>query len=204
MPLNVFDACLSIVIGEEGCWAQTPADRGDWTSGVCGVGTLGGTCWGIDSASYADSLAKLQPSVRSTMPATVQHLTQAQAGSIYRAAYYDPCRCDDLPAPVALLLFDASVNNGAAHAAKWLQAAVGATQDGSIGPATLAAVAAMTAKHGAASVCVEVVALRIDWMARLPTWSTFGLGWARRLAALPYHAMALATAAAEAPNAPAT
>jgi hypothetical protein len=40
--------------------------------------------------------------------------------------------------------------------------------------------------------CAEFQALRLLFMAALPSWRTFGLGWARRLCLLPYQALQLA------------
>ena len=96
-------------------------------------------------------------------------------------------RGDDLPPALALLVFDAAVNNGVARAARWLQQALGVTADGAIGPVTLAAIGARAGDGEA--LCAEVLARRMDFMAALPTWRTFGLGWARRLCALPYRSM---------------
>ena len=56
-----------------------------------------------------------------------------------------------------------------------------------LGEETLAAVAAR-AGDGAA-VLAEFQAQRLAFMAGLPTWRTFGMGWARRLCRLPFEAM---------------
>lgn len=85
---------------------------------------------------------------------------------------------------LALIVFDAAVNNGVGQAARWLQAALGVTVDGVIGPATRAALA----KANAEEVLTELHASRIYMMAGLNTWKTFGRGWSRRLARLPYQA----------------
>ncbi len=41
--------------------------------------------------------------------------------------------CDQLLSPLALMVFDAAVNNGAQNAREWLQAAIGVKADGEIG-----------------------------------------------------------------------
>jgi hypothetical protein len=60
------------------------------------------------------------------------------------ARYYSDlwlvCRCDELPAQVAVVLFDEAVNHGPVEAVKLLQAEVRAHQDGVVGRTTLAAV----------------------------------------------------------------
>ena len=98
---------------------------------------------------------------------------------------------DALPPPLALLVFDAAVNNGVGRAAVWLQLAAGAAPDGQLGPRTLAAVAAQAAAWP--DLAAEFHAQRMNYMAGLPTWRTFGLGWARRLARLPLQAATLAS-----------
>jgi lysozyme family protein len=89
-----------------------------------------------------------------------------------------------MPLPLAIVMFDAAVNNGVGRAVRWLQGALGVPEDGVIGPQTRAALQA--ADH--ALVMHEVHARRIHHMASLQNWGTFGLGWSRRLAALPHQA----------------
>ncbi len=186
-----FEQAFAIVVGHEGGFDMTRADPGNWTDGAVGVGVLGGTKYGQDSASYASNLARLPDDVRAGMPATVKDLTLGQVQAIYRAIYWDSVRGDELPPPLALLVFDAAVNNGPDRAARWLQAAVDAGIDGQIGAATLRAVQASAAKQGGAAICAEFMTQRLVFMASLPTWRSFGLGWARRLCALPYQAVTM-------------
>ena len=171
--MDVFEQAFTVVLGHEGRYGATQADPGNWTGGRCGVGECRGTNWGISAAAYP------QLDIRS--------LTQDQAREIYRRDYWDRVGCGSLPPPLALLVFDAAVNNGPGRAVRLLQAALGVEQNGVIGPPTLAAVAAK-AGQGAA-LCAEYQAQRLAFMAYLPTWRTFGLGWARRLCALPFQAV---------------
>ena len=107
--------------------------------------------------------------------------------------YWDANCCDELPPQLALLVFDADVNNGPGRGAKWLQMTVDATVDGRIGPKTLQAVTATLAKDGGAAVMAEFMAQRLVFMASLSAWKADGLGWSRRLCLLPYQAMQMAT-----------
>src|SRR5690348_7614803 len=132
-----FDKAFEITVGFEGGYDANPKDPGNYTGGAVGRGTLGGTKYGIASAGYADNLAKLPASVRDGFPAAVKDLTVDQAKTLYRANYWDAVCGDDLPTPLAVLVWDAAVNNSVSRAAKWLQAAVDAEIDGQIGPATL-------------------------------------------------------------------
>lgn len=170
MP-TAFERAFRIVIGEEGGLSLTPADPGNWTGGVVGQGVLRGTKYGIAASSHPDL--------------NIPGLTLQDAQAIYKREYWDAVRGDELPPTLALLVFDAAVNCGPGRARKWLQAAVGVTQDGIIGPATLAAVQAHQGRG--AAVCAELMVERWMYHTSLPTWHTFGLGWARRLCALPWH-----------------
>ena len=173
--MAAFDQAFAIVIGTEGGFQSQPTDPGNWTGGKVGAGSLIGTNWGISAASYP------------TM--NIAALTQAQAKMIYKRDYWDKVSGDLLPPPLALLAFDSAVNSGVARAADWLQTAVGATVDGDIGKATLAAV---TAKAGdGAALMASLMAQRMVFDASLPTWKVYGAGWAQRLAMLPYQAMTM-------------
>ena len=74
-------------------------------------------------------------------------------------------------------MFDAAVNSGTGRAAKWLQEAVGAVADGAIGPNTLAKVA----EHSPDALVNAFCDIRMNFLAGLKTFDTFGKGWARRV-----------------------
>ncbi len=176
--ITAFGAAFAATIGHEGSTLDlTASDRGNWTGGEVGSGILRGSKFGVSAASY--------PTL------DIAALTLGDAEGIYRRGYWNPIRGDDLPAPLALMVFDSAVNNGVDAAVRLLQASVGVAQDGVIGPATLAAIGAWGAKTGAAALCAEFLARRIVHMASLPTWPDFALGWARRLAAQPFDAVRL-------------
>ncbi len=175
--MTPFEQAFAIVVGHEGGFDRNREDPGNWTGGAVGAGELVGTRFGVSAAAY---------------PALdIPNLTLAGAQAIYRRDYWDRVRGDALPPRLALLVFDAAVNNGVGRAVRWLQAAVGVGADGVPGPATFAAVAAGLGSPGEAALCGEFQARRMDFMACLPTWRSFGLGWARRLCALPYQSMTM-------------
>jgi lysozyme family protein len=177
--MTPFEHAFAIVVGHEGGYSAERADPGNWTGGTVGSGELRGTSYGISAAAY--------PSL------DIARLTPDDARAIYRRDYWDRVRADAMPPPLALLVFDAAVNNGVGRAIRWLQGAAGVTVDGQLGPATLAAVA----QARGAELCAEFQAQRLSFMASLPTWRAFGLGWARRLCALPYQSLTMTDAAAE-------
>lgn len=175
--MTTFLNAFTFVVGSEGGYTDDSADPGNWTGGACGRGECRGTNWGISAAAY--------PTL------DIANLSEADAQAIYQRDYWDPLQADSLPAPLALLVFDAAVNNGVSAAARWLQTAAGAAVDGQVGPRTLAAVQAQ--EGNGAALCAEFQAQRLTYMAALPTWRTFGLGWARRLCRLPFQAMQMTT-----------
>jgi lysozyme family protein len=171
--MDAFDQAFGFVLGSEGGYTSNQADPGNWTGGRCGAGECRGTNWGISAAAYPQL--------------DIRGLTETQAKEIYQRDYWDRAGCGGLPPSLALLVFDAAVNNGVDRAVRWLQAALGVAQDGAIGPATFAAVQAQAGRGS--TLCAEFQARRLAFMASLPTWRTFGTGWARRLCALPFQAV---------------
>lgn len=99
---------------------------------------------------------------------------------IYRAAYWDAVRAEELPARIRYAVFDAAVNSGVRQSVRWLQRAAGAKDDGALGPATLGAVRAQDPEV----LLRRLLAQRLNFMAALPTWPAFSRGWARRIASL--------------------
>jgi len=153
-----FATAFELLLGHEGGYVDNPSDPG------------GETKYGISKRSYPDL--------------DIRNLTEGQARGIYYRDYWLPCRCDLMPLALAIVVFDAAVNNGVGRAVRWLQTAVGVTADGIIGDATKAALG--RAEQAAAIQLFH--AQRIHYMAGLQSWGTFGLGWSRRLALLPYQA----------------
>jgi lysozyme family protein len=165
---DAFSKALAHVLIHEGGYVDHPEDPGGATNFGITLATLQG--WRGRAVSKAD----------------VRALTKAEAGDIYRARYWDACRCGELPEPVALIVYDAAVNHGAARAAKLLQEALGVTADGRIGPVTLDAAGSAEPR----ALVTEIAARRMVLYGNLAHFRTFGLGWSRRLmgtlaAALP-------------------
>jgi lysozyme family protein len=105
-------------------------------------------------------------------------LTPELVTPLYKARYWDACKCDDLPRGVDYCVFDSAVNMGSGRAAKLLQAALGVTADGSIGRATIAAATAADPVE-----LLEAFSLGKEaFYQSLPTFATFGKGWLNRVA----------------------
>jgi lysozyme family protein len=171
--MSNFDGIFDVVVGSEGGFTDNPADSGNWTGGTIGAGECRGTKFGISAGAYPDL--------------DIANLTRDAAKALYQRDYWDRIGGDRLPASIALLVFDAAINNGTGRAARWLQQAASVAQDGVIGPETLSAIGTIAAgPDGSAELCAELLAQRLTFMTSLPSWKTFGLGWARRLFRLPY------------------
>ncbi|WP_374290230.1 glycoside hydrolase family 108 protein [Paenirhodobacter enshiensis] len=164
-----FDACLKIVLLNEGGWSDHPADPG------------GATMYGITLDTY-----------RQTHPgaskADLRAITMAEVSAIYRAGYWDRVRGDDLPAGLDLVAFDGAVNSGVYRGAKWLQSAVGVTADGQIGAKTVSAAKAANVP----SAIKRALQARKNFLLSLSTWSTFGKGWTARLSRVEAEALKMA------------
>jgi lysozyme family protein len=110
----------------------------------------------------------------------MQSLPVDVAKAIYRRDYWDAVHADELPGDLRYEVFDAAVNSGVSQSIKWLQRALGVTDDGVIGPKTIAAARA----HDVQSLRAKLLGVRLQFMTNLPTWPSFGKGWARRIASL--------------------
>ena len=113
---------------------------------------------------------------RQVMDGEMKTLTPDDVAPIYKKNYWDKVRGDDLPAGLDWAAFDWAVNSGAGRPAKAIQRCVGATQDGAIGPKTLAAI-----DNKEPDKIIEYVHdIRQKFYERLKTFKTFGRGWTRR------------------------
>lgn len=153
--MSNFEKAFAALIGHEGGYSNHQGDPG------------GETNWGI-TVSVARQSGYSGP---------MRNMPQAVAREIYRSQYWRYWM-DGLPYQLAFQVFDASVNSGPSQASRWLQRAVGVKEDGVVGKVTLAAVD--NADHQ--KLAVLFCAARLEFLTSLPTWATFGKGWARRIA----------------------
>jgi lysozyme family protein len=158
-----FDACFAKVIKSEGGYVNDPADRGGETN--LGV-TIG--AWG----AYLN---------RAIQPGEMKALTQEAVKPFYRSMYWDLVKCDDLPAGVDYAVFDFAVNAGVSRAAKFLQRAVGAVDDGVIGSGTLALVAKITPGKLLQNFAEQKEAFYNTLADKNPTQQKFLKGWLARV-----------------------
>lgn len=155
-----FDQAFDKLLMHEGTYSNHPADKG------------GVTMYGVTQRVWEEWVG------HPVDDKTMRKLTPDMVKPLYKRKYWDAVRGDDLPSGVDYCVFDAAVNSGTGRAIKWLQAAVGAVQDGDIGPKTLMAVNAADDQE----TIDRFNTVRLKFLQALPTWSTFGKGWDRRVA----------------------
>ena len=158
-----FERALSVILRHEGGFVDHPKDPGGMTN------------LGVTRATW-EGWTK-----RKTSEADMRALTPAKVAPVYRKNYWDKLRCSDIPPGLALCVFDFGVNAGPKRAARYLQKLAGAAQDGSIGPATIAAVKGWVARVGEAGAVRAYQEARRGYYRQLPTFATFGRGWLRRV-----------------------
>jgi lysozyme family protein len=150
---------MAVVLREEGGFVDNPEDPGGATNMGITLRTL--TAWRHRPTSIED----------------VRSLTVAEAERIYRAHYWNAMDCDALPAGVDLMVFDFGVSAGPEEAIRALQRAVGTTENGMMGPITLAAIA----RRNPADLTDRLAEERRQFYRSLSTFGTFGEGWTRRV-----------------------
>lgn len=98
------------------------------------------------------------------------------ARDIAKKEYWDRFKCDQMPVAIAFQVFDTAYNGG--RPVLWLQKALGVTQDGKLGPLTLAA----TQSADPCRVALLFNTERLRYMSSLTNWSANSRGWVRRIA----------------------
>lgn len=161
--MNNFNKAFDRIIGHEGGFTEDPKDRGNWTSGVCGVGECKGTKYGLAAMTY--------PTL------DIRNLTLDQAKAIYKRDWWDKLGMDKYPPALAYQMFDASINHGSGRAIQFVQKAVGTKADGIIGSKTLAAIDALDKND----LLLLFLAERLQYFTEVKTWKTYCTGWTIRV-----------------------
>ena len=158
MEANFFKS-LDMVLKHEGGFVDHPEDPG------------GATNKGITHKTYSDFLGRPLEDVSELKNIPDEHVQQ-----IYKDGYWNRVKADQLPSGVDFCTFDWAVNSGPGRAAKALQKAAMVTQDGAIGPMTLAAVEEELPEE----IIEKITKEREEFYRSLRTFDTFGKGWLRR------------------------
>ncbi|MGI9479197.1 MAG: glycosyl hydrolase 108 family protein, partial [Hyphomicrobiaceae bacterium] len=169
---EVFQELLAHVLEMEGGFTDDPDDPG------------GPTNKGIILEVYARHTGRpLSDATRTARVGELREISDALVEDIYRKRYWRPSRAAEMPAAIAFMHFDASVNHGVRGAAKLLQRALKAQSpalevDGEIGPLTMAAV---TRADQLRLIDDYAEARRRKYRALKHFWK-FGRGWLNRVA----------------------
>lgn len=153
-------ACLDEVWPFEGGYVDHPSDPGGATNM--------GITFGVLKSWRGRPITKQD----------VRDLTKQEAAQIYEQRYWKPLNGEALRIGDDLVVLDFGINSGISRSAKYTQAIVGTTQDGKIGPQTLAALARMPSRDFIKRLCAR----RLSFVQSLKIWGTFGRGWSRRIA----------------------
>ena len=162
----MLDDIITDVLRAEGWDAYTdhPSDRG------------GPTKWGITLKAWEGWRG------HAVTAEDVQNITEPQARDFYEAEYVLGPRFNHLPDLYAPLVVDCGVNHGTRIASKWVQRAVGARQDGVIGPKTLD----LIGSKNPVAVYLLILSYRIKLYGKLvtrdPSQAVFAHGWNNRAA----------------------
>lgn len=164
-----FETCLEYVLGNEGGYSNHKSDKG------------GATNRGITQSVYDDwrisSGLGRQP---------VSGISNDEVKAIYLSRYWILGKCNRLPAPLDYVHFDGCVNHYIGQAARFLQRALGVTDDGHIGPVTLRAVEEEMHAGNVESVCKDILTQREAFYRRIverdPSQAVFLKGWHNRIA----------------------
>gem|GEM_PF-1335178 len=165
--MSNFDLAYQFVVKAEGGYSNYKNDRG------------GETNYGITHNTFkkAKELGIISDSIKS-----VKDITQDDAQKIYKEMYWDTINGDALPTDLAIALFDTAVNMGDKTSVKMLQKILGVTQDGIIGPQTLAAIG--NYNGDLIDEFLDARESRYEAIAKHPGQGVFLKGWLNRLDAL--------------------
>ncbi len=152
--MDDFSRALEVVLRVEGGYSDDPRDSG------------GKTNFGITE--------KVARAFGYT--GEMRNLTKQTAAEIYKQGYWLNCKCDQLPYPLSLYVFDCAVNQGSDAAKKLLQAALNVKQDGLIGSVTLAA-----ARKSGSETAALFMAGRALRYTGTRGFDVYGRGWLKRL-----------------------
>ena len=167
LPLSVFDEALCFVIAREGGYSDNPADHG------------GATCCGVTQATY-DAFRNGS----GVGPRPVLEITPREIRTIYWGRYWRPAACDAIAGTkpnLALVHFDAAVNQGVGEAERMLQRALGVAADGVIGPSTLMAVQVCNEIAAVSALLIERARVYRAIVQQHPEDAQFLPGWLSRL-----------------------
>ena len=154
-----FQKSLELMLKSEGGFSNDPHDPGGMTN------------LGVTRRAWE---AYVQRQVNED---EMRGLTPEIVAPFYKARYWNPCKCDELPLGVDYAVFDFAVNAGVSRASKTMQSALGTAADGIVGPATIGVAVNADPDH----FLEKFSAAKEQFYRGLPTFKHFGKGWLRRV-----------------------
>jgi lysozyme family protein len=162
-----FEQCFPIVLASEGGYVNHKSDRG------------GATNFGVTQRTFTSHLKG-----RGRTDRDVSTIKQNEVSEIYHE-YWKSAKCDLLPEPLDLLVFDCAINSGASMAIKLLQQVLGVDNDGQYGRITSDALREEIRVSGIAEVCASYLDERELFFSKIverdPPQIAFFDGWINRL-----------------------
>lgn len=178
MLTDNFELAHAFMSKWEGGLVDHPADPGGITNFGISIVFLR-----TFAAKYPDFVRGLDV-ILPISPDSIRKLTRQQAKLIYRVAFWDEQKLDDMPKLPAIAHFDLSVNAGSRQATLITQRVVGSPADGLIGPNTRQAVRDACKKFGELPTVNEMLKARETFYRNLaenkPSSKVFLKGWLNR------------------------
>lgn len=175
--LSNWDKSFELVIHHEGGFTNDQRDPGNKLPD----GRQGSTNLGLTQKNWEAHVG--QQVTQDDMKA----LTQEDVKPIYKKNYWDAVKGDDLPSGVDYAMFDLAINSGPNRAVKVLQTALQVTPDGAIGRKTMKAIQDADAEE----LLTKFSQAKEDFYKSLPTFTTYGKGWLRRVAEVQVSAQSM-------------
>lgn len=154
-----FDKALTMLLHHEGGYVNSKKDP------------AGRTNLGVTQRTYEDWVG------RKVDEAEMKALTVDVVTPLYKRNYWHAIRADSLPAGIDYYVFDAAVMSGTRQAVKWLQRALGVFDSGVVDLTTLS----KAMNKDSVELIKEMNRQRLSYLQKLPSWSTYGKGWSKRL-----------------------
>jgi len=162
MQSSAFNEAVEHIFEVEGGYVNDPNDPG------------GETNYGISKRAHPNE--------------DIKGMTKQRASEIYKKNYWDKIQADSLDKDTAMILMDFAVNSGTPRAARSLQRAVGADDDGIIGPKTLKKYKEFIRSNGSDKLRQRLIQDRVqfykDIIKKNPNLKKFKRGWDNRISKL--------------------
>jgi lysozyme family protein len=156
-----------------GFWdLSTPGTRSGTNPSACGY---------VNDPDDSGGETKYGVSKNNNPEVNVTNLTWYGAKDVFYEKYWLPGASDQIQNRIAVLHFDGCVNHGVGQASKFLQRAVGADDDGVVGPQTIELVNKANPFDVCNSICDQREQFYYNIVADNPSQEKYIDGWIRRI-----------------------